>query len=134
MRAASSSDENGGGPGTGLGKRIHKKWEKYVATQARLVRFAQGHASPMEMKMRTNTIRPMAAAVVIGFGVLGVIGAMSDASARVSPYRYLRSHQHGGRTYRPPEGQIYQRAFRNAPTREGRVRQDFQLDGTLNGN
>jgi hypothetical protein len=85
----------------------------------------------MEMKMMTNTIRLMTAAGVIGVGVIGV---MSEAAAQVPRYGYLRSHQHYGRTYRPPEGQIYQRAFRNAPTREERARQDFQLDGTFNGN
>jgi hypothetical protein len=34
-------------------------------------------------------------------------------------------------TYRPPAGQIWVRGFRNAPTREGRLRQDFQFDGAF---
>ena len=36
-----------------------------------------------------------------------------------------------GHTYRPPAGQIWVRGFRNAPTREGRLRQDFQFDGAF---
>jgi hypothetical protein len=34
-----------------------------------------------------------------------------------------------GNSYRPPAGQIWVRGFRNAPTRQARLRQDFQLDG-----
>jgi hypothetical protein len=36
-----------------------------------------------------------------------------------------------GHTYRPPAGQIWVRGFRNAPTREERLRQDFQFDGAF---
>jgi hypothetical protein len=37
----------------------------------------------------------------------------------------------GHNTYRPPAGQIWVRGFRNAPTREQRLRQDFQFDGAF---
>jgi hypothetical protein len=85
----------------------------------------------VSMEMKMNATRLMAGAIVIG---IGVNGAMSNASAQVTRYGYLRSQGHNVRTYRPPEGQTYQRAFRNAPTRQERARQDFELDGTFNGN
>ena len=52
----------------------------------------------------------------------------SSASAASVRDRYL-SAPYGARTYRPPEGQIWERGFQNAPTREERNRKDFQLDG-----
>jgi hypothetical protein len=52
----------------------------------------------------------------------------SSASAASVRDRYL-SAPYAARTYRPPEGQIWERGFRNAPAREERNRQDFQLDG-----
>jgi hypothetical protein len=87
---------------------------------------------PKEVKMMTNRLRLLATASAIG---VGVIGALPDASAQAPRYRHLRS-QDGfiSRSYRPPPGQIYQRSFRNAPTPEGRARQDFQLDGSIGGN
>jgi hypothetical protein len=82
------------------------------------------------MKMMTNTLKLLAAASAIA---IGTIGALSDASAQVSGYRYQRSQNFNSRTYRPPEGQIYQRGFRNAPTPDQRGRQDFQIDGSYQG-
>jgi hypothetical protein len=64
------------------------------------------------------------AAATIGIG----IAAPSNASARVLHYPQERPDV--GRTYRPPAGQIWVRGFQNAPTREERLRQDFQLDGS----
>jgi hypothetical protein len=39
------------------------------------------------------------------------------------------SYRFEGHSLRPPAGQIWVRGFRNAPTRQARLRQDFQLDG-----
>jgi hypothetical protein len=80
----------------------------------------------------TNRLRRLTTASAIA---IGVIGALPAAYAQAPRYRYLRS-QDGfiSRSHRPPEGQIYQRGFRNAPTPEQRARQDFQLDGSMSGN
>jgi len=86
---------------------------------------------PKEVKMMTNKLRLLAIVSTIG---IGVIGALSDASAQAPRYRYQQQDDLIGRSYRPPEGQIYQRGFRNAPTPEDRARQDFQLDGSIHGN
>jgi hypothetical protein len=70
----------------------------------------------------------LAAAATIGIG----IAAPSNASARVPHYPQERANvgRIYGRTYRPPSDQIWVRGFQNAPTREERLRQDFQLDGS----
>jgi hypothetical protein len=76
--------------------------------------------------IRTLTI--LAAAAAIGIG----IAAPSNASARVLHYPQERANvgRIYGRTYRPPADQIWVRGFQNAPTRQERLRQDFQLDGS----
>jgi hypothetical protein len=51
----------------------------------------------------------------------------ADASART--IHVPRERGYYGNTYKPPAGQIWQRAYRNGITREVRARQDFQLDG-----
>jgi hypothetical protein len=72
----------------------------------------------------TNTVKLVAAAAAVE---LTLCGALSEASA-------ARRHSYGwqenlSRSYRPPKGQIWERAFRNGRTPEQRERQDFQLDG-----
>jgi hypothetical protein len=42
---------------------------------------------------------------------------------------YGYGYRFAGNSLRPPAGQIWVRGFRNAPTRQARLRQDFQLDG-----
>lgn len=74
--------------------------------------------------MMIKTLGILATAATIGIGMITV---PSSASAQV-----LNNAERGanvGRTYRPPAGQIWERGFQNAPTREERARQDFQLDG-----
>jgi hypothetical protein len=71
-----------------------------------------------------KTFTMLVAAATIGIG----IAAPSNASARVLHYPQERPNV--GRSYRPPAGQIWVRGFQNAPTREERLRQDFQLDGS----
>jgi hypothetical protein len=66
----------------------------------------------------------LAMTAMIGIGM----ALPSSASAASVRDRYL-SPPYVARTYRPPEGQIWERGFRNAPVREERARQDFQLDG-----
>jgi hypothetical protein len=78
------------------------------------------------MKMMIKTLM-LAIAAIIGIGVT----IPSSASAASVRDRYL-SAPYAARTYRPPEGQIWERGFRNAPTREERARQDFELDGAYN--
>ena len=51
----------------------------------------------------------------------------ADASART--IHVPRERGYYGNTYKPPAGQIWQRAYQNGITREQRARQDFQLDG-----
>ena len=65
----------------------------------------------------------LAMAAILGIGM----ALPSSASAASVRDRYLS--EYGARTYRPPEGQIWERSFRNAPAREERARQDFELDG-----
>ena len=61
--------------------------------------------------------------------------AVTPAAARWwhSGYFYRAYGPYGygfvGNSFRPPAGQIWVRGFRNAPTRQARLRQDFQLDG-----
>jgi len=75
------------------------------------------------MKMMIKTLMlAMAATVGIGMAI------PANASAASVRDRYMDS-ANAARTYRPPEGQIYERGFQNAPTRPERERQDFQLDG-----
>jgi hypothetical protein len=66
----------------------------------------------------------LATAAAIGIGM----AIPSNSSAASVRDRYINI-PNAARTYRPPEGQIWERGFRNAPTREERSRQDFQLDG-----
>jgi len=66
----------------------------------------------------------LATAAMIGIA----LAIPSNASAASVRDRYL-SGPYGARTYRPPEGQIWERGFQNAPTRRERMRQDFQLEG-----
>jgi hypothetical protein len=66
----------------------------------------------------------LAIAAIIGIGTWTTSGA-SAASVRD---RYL-SAPYAARTYRPPEGQIWERGFQNSPSRRERARQDFELDG-----
>ena len=66
----------------------------------------------------------LAMAAIPGIGM----ALPSSASAASVRDRYL-SAPYVARTYRPPEGQIWERGFQNAPTRRERTRQDFQLDG-----
>jgi hypothetical protein len=75
-----------------------------------------------------KTLTMLVAAAAIGFG----IAAPSNASARVLHYPQERANvgRIYGPTYRPPAGQIWVRGFQNAPTREERMRRDFQLDGS----
>jgi hypothetical protein len=75
------------------------------------------------MKMMIKTLI-LAMAAMIGVGM----AMPSNASAASARDRYMDS-ANAVRSYRPPEGQIYERAFQNAPTRRERERQDFQLDG-----
>jgi hypothetical protein len=77
----------------------------------------------MKMKMMIKTLM-LATAATIGIGM----AIPSNASA-ASPRNYYSDRANAARTYRPPEGQIWERGFLNAPTREERARQDFQLDG-----
>jgi hypothetical protein len=70
-----------------------------------------------------KTLMMLATAATIGIGIV----APSNASARVLHDPQKRANV--GRTYRPPAGQIWVRGFQNAPTREERLRQDFELDG-----
>jgi hypothetical protein len=76
-----------------------------------------------------KTLTMLAAAATIGIGIV----APSQVSARVLHY-YPQERANVGRiygpTYRPPAGQVWVRGFQNAPTREERMRQDFQLDGS----
>ena len=71
-----------------------------------------------------KTLTMLVAMATIGIG----IAASSNAAARVLHYPQERAN--AGRTYRPPAGQIWVRGFQYAPTREERLRQDFQLDGS----
>jgi hypothetical protein len=66
----------------------------------------------------------LAMAATIGIGM----AIPSNASAAPVRDRYMDS-ANAVRTHRPPEGQIYERGFQNAPTSRERERQDFQLDG-----
>jgi hypothetical protein len=76
-----------------------------------------------ETKTMTNTVKLVAAAAAVG---LTLCGALSEASARRHSYGW---QENLSRSYRPPKGQIWERAFRNGRTPEQRERQDFQLDG-----
>jgi hypothetical protein len=78
--------------------------------------------------MMIKTLTMLAAAAAIGIG----IAAPSNASARALHYPQERVNvgRSYGRTYRPPADQVWVRGFQNAPTREERLRQDFQLDGS----
>jgi hypothetical protein len=87
------------------------------------MRHAFGSCKPKEMKMMIKTLVP-AMAAIIGIGM----AIPSSASAVSVRDRYL-SAPYAARTYRPPEGQIWERGFQNAPTRRERARQDFELDG-----
>jgi hypothetical protein len=69
-----------------------------------------------------KTLTMLAAVATIGIG----IAAPSNAFAQVP---HQQNGANVGRNYRPPAGQIWERGFQNAPTREERMRQDFQLDG-----
>jgi hypothetical protein len=76
-----------------------------------------------------KTLTLLAAAATIGIG----IAAPSNAFARALhhyPQERANVGRIYGRTYRPPVDQIWVRGFQNAPTREERLRQDFQLDGS----
>jgi hypothetical protein len=76
--------------------------------------------------MMTNTIKLLAAAAAIG---LTLCGTLSEASARARHfYGWQGNLSH---SYRPPAGQIYERAFRTGRTPEQRARQDFQTDGDI---
>jgi hypothetical protein len=76
-----------------------------------------------------KTLTMLAAAATIGIG----IAAPSNASARSLHYPRERANigRTYGRAYRPPADQIWVRGFQNAPTREERLRQDFQLEGSI---
>jgi hypothetical protein len=76
--------------------------------------------------MMTNTTKLVVAAATIG---LTLCGALSEASARSRHYYGWQGNL--SHSYRPPAGQIYERAFRNGVTPEQRARQDFQTDGDV---
>ena len=90
-------------------------------TSQRAMRFVSRKAKEMKMMIKTLML---AMAAILGIGM----ALPSSASAASVRDRYL-SAPYLARTYRPPEGQIWERGFRNAPAREERARQDFQLDG-----
>jgi hypothetical protein len=78
------------------------------------------------MKMMNKTLAFLAAAATIGIGMISV---PSNASARVIQNPHSRAQI--ARSYRPPEGQIYERGFSRAFNPDQMGRQDFQTDGSF---
>jgi hypothetical protein len=75
-----------------------------------------------EMKM-------MIKALILTSAVASAVAICVPANASAQTIYVPRDRGYYGNTYKPPAGQIWQRAYRNGITREQRARQDFQLDG-----
>jgi hypothetical protein len=73
-----------------------------------------------------DTHTMLATAATIGIGMIAV---PSNASAQVLHNSHARAQI--SRSYRHPEGQIYERGFSGARTPDQAARQDFQTDGNF---